>query len=366
MRRILSIALISVGLGTFASADTFNLHQGWNLVGSSSSIDLSKDFNNSNISVVWGYKNGQWQYFTSNDAIKSQIGNKYTMFTKTSPNEGFWVYAKKNFIVNLNSENNSSTSINQIPKDSNIEKLEKYLKDNDLSTINYNLENKTLLINPDQIMTTTSNGYFYGYDYKGHNIYLNYKAIELGAYNNIYVFNMLNDPAFKLDIAPVKTIGKQGLKIIKYNTLGNNIEKHDLIVLNGNKANAKIDSIVAAKNLFDNVNFLNLTKDDIVGNWTDKETNMSFEFKNDGTFKLKMPKDPNFALAFYVQDGETGTYTISNGGIIMNFSNGITAYSLAPSTINENNKSQLTLYSIFIDSNTNSDIRGGEVFLLNK
>ena len=101
---VLSFFLISVGLGTFASADTFNLLQGWNLIGSSSSVDLSKDFNNSNISVVWRYKNGQWQYFTSNDAIKSQIGNKYTLFTKTSPNEGFWVYAIGNVNINIGDE----------------------------------------------------------------------------------------------------------------------------------------------------------------------------------------------------------------------------------------------------------------------
>ena len=123
MKRLLSIALISVGLGTFASADTFNLHQGWNLVGSSSSVDLSKDFNNSNISVVWRYENGQWQYYTSSDAIKSQIGNKYTLFTKTSPNEGFWVKAIGNVNINIgdekaniqgyqNSDNNSTSTKN--------------------------------------------------------------------------------------------------------------------------------------------------------------------------------------------------------------------------------------------------------------
>ena len=121
MKRLLSIALISVGLGTFASADIFNLHQGWNLIGSSSSVDLSKDFNNSNISVVWRYENGQWQYYASSEAIKSQIGNKYTLFTKTSPNEGFWVYAIGNVNINVedkktnlqgyqNSDNNSSST----------------------------------------------------------------------------------------------------------------------------------------------------------------------------------------------------------------------------------------------------------------
>ena len=121
MRKLLSIALISVGLGTFANADTFNLHQGWNLVGSSNSVDLSKDFNKSNISVVWRYENGQWQYYTSSDAVKSQIGNKHILFTKTSPNEGFWVYAIGNVNINTgdkkaniqgyqNSDNNSTST----------------------------------------------------------------------------------------------------------------------------------------------------------------------------------------------------------------------------------------------------------------
>ena len=216
MKRLLSIALISVGLGTFASADTFNLHQGWNLVGSSSSVDLSKDFNNSNISVVWRYENGQWQYYASSEAIKTQIGNKYTLFTKTSPNEGFWVYAYNPLSINIGN-NNQQNSINSNTCNVDFSKVQNLEEPGSIDDINLDELNGKIFDNVDlskdifvknafvnltciKWVFESENG-VYSFDGNGHVVIKSssgsemgtYKIVDLGDNKNILIIEVGNE-----------------------------------------------------------------------------------------------------------------------------------------------------------------------------
>lgn len=108
MKKLLSIALITVGFSTLINADTFYLQPGWNLVGSSDSIDVAEYFNNDDIKIVWRYENGEWQYYTPNPDVASMINGQYPTFSFTNPNEGFWVYSLSNLIIDTNIDNNLS------------------------------------------------------------------------------------------------------------------------------------------------------------------------------------------------------------------------------------------------------------------
>ena len=103
MKKLIISAFAVLGL----SAATISLNPGWNLVGSTNSIDLSKDFNNSDIKVVWRWYNGEWQAFSPDENIRNLIQNKgFTLFTKTNPNDGFWVLTDNNININLENKNN--------------------------------------------------------------------------------------------------------------------------------------------------------------------------------------------------------------------------------------------------------------------
>ena len=118
MKKLIISAFTVLGL----SATTIHLNVGWNLVGSTNSIDLSKDFNNSDIKVVWRWHNGEWQAFSPDENIKNLIQNKgFTLFTKTNQNEGFWVLTDNNVNINLGNENNLTLLLPLVDKPTNFE-----------------------------------------------------------------------------------------------------------------------------------------------------------------------------------------------------------------------------------------------------
>ena len=100
LRKILSItALLSC-----LNADTFYLNKGWNLVGISQKsgvIDIHKTFNNSNIKVVWSYKNSKWYGFSPNKNTQTLITQKYEDLKEISGNRGFWIYTNDNIVIDL-------------------------------------------------------------------------------------------------------------------------------------------------------------------------------------------------------------------------------------------------------------------------
>jgi hypothetical protein len=91
MKKILSlITALMIG----ASAQTFNLVKGWQLVGASQDINVS-EFSNSNIVSVWTYDkiNKRWKAYLSNTSIDL---SKYNIdkLKKINKDEGFWVNSK--------------------------------------------------------------------------------------------------------------------------------------------------------------------------------------------------------------------------------------------------------------------------------
>jgi len=114
MKKLILSAITALGL----SATMINLNQGWNLIGSSNSVDLSKNLNNSNIKIVWRWHNGEWQAFSPNENIKKLIEKKgFTYFTITAAYEGFWVYANNPTSIEI--DNAPTTDLppfeNQLP-----------------------------------------------------------------------------------------------------------------------------------------------------------------------------------------------------------------------------------------------------------
>jgi len=109
MKKLLSVALL---LSSFAFAETVNIQAGWNLVGSSNSVDISQ-INNNNIKIIWRWHNGKWQAYTNYPEVQALLNNYgITEFTITDPNEGFWVYSIQPTTINLNASTNN-TDINQ-------------------------------------------------------------------------------------------------------------------------------------------------------------------------------------------------------------------------------------------------------------
>ena len=73
-----------------------SLIKGWNLIGATNKINLSKNFNK-DIIIIWGFdnKSKNWKFYSALENIK-KIAKNYTFFEKTEENSGFWVYSDKN------------------------------------------------------------------------------------------------------------------------------------------------------------------------------------------------------------------------------------------------------------------------------
>ena len=119
MKKVLSSIAI-MGLFIAANADTFNLHKGWNLIGSSYPINLeSQEFNNDNISLVFTYKDGKWYYFSNS------IKLNYPLITTIPANQGAWVYSKSDIVINYPSSA-LSTNLSTNVADTNLTYEQKY------------------------------------------------------------------------------------------------------------------------------------------------------------------------------------------------------------------------------------------------
>ena len=95
MKKILS-SIVLAGLISTVNADTFNLHKGWNLIGSSYPINIkNSEFNSSNIAIIFTYKNNKWFYYSNKYKLK-----KYPKINVIPANQGAWVYSKTNLVIN--------------------------------------------------------------------------------------------------------------------------------------------------------------------------------------------------------------------------------------------------------------------------
>ena len=110
MKKLLSVALI---LTTFGFANTVNLNTGWNLIGSSESVDVSK-ISDPNVKIIWRWHNNQWQAYSNDSQINSLISQyNFTTFTVTDPNEGFWVYSVAPTSIEIGDNTTATTSYPQ-------------------------------------------------------------------------------------------------------------------------------------------------------------------------------------------------------------------------------------------------------------
>jgi len=104
--------LISVSLITSSliATDNFNLHTGWNNIGSSNKIDITKTFNNPNIKVVWKYDNTtkKWLAYSPDETLQNKIQTLgFSKLDITKENEAFWILTAKD--INVNNEINTTS-----------------------------------------------------------------------------------------------------------------------------------------------------------------------------------------------------------------------------------------------------------------
>lgn len=107
MRKLLSMTLLSTLLMTGSSiAGTVYLEEGWNLKGSSCSMNVPAVFDKPEIVTVWKWKDNKW-YVWSPDENLMQVIEKYVaqgnvgILEEIEPYDGFWVYTNQPVYVDF-------------------------------------------------------------------------------------------------------------------------------------------------------------------------------------------------------------------------------------------------------------------------
>jgi hypothetical protein len=84
--------------------DITTLKSGWNLVSSKNIRDLNNTFKNKNISFIWRWKDGIWEFYSPKaNLTASAISAGYTTIKSIDDFDGFWIYFeyfKKTFVSN--------------------------------------------------------------------------------------------------------------------------------------------------------------------------------------------------------------------------------------------------------------------------
>ena len=109
MKKFLSIATCLAV--TSLSAQTLSVEKGWNLLGSNvNNVDISQF--NSNVKIVWKYKNGKW-YAGSNSPELNMLIQKdgFGLLKNINAGEGFWVLSTEKGSLNLNGEKAKTASL---------------------------------------------------------------------------------------------------------------------------------------------------------------------------------------------------------------------------------------------------------------
>ncbi len=109
----LRIFLLCAVFFAFAmSGEPVGIHRGWQIAGSSNSLESMDDFNRTYIDIVWFYddKTDQWRAFSADYTIKTLIQNSgFNKLSKVPAHKGFWILSEKSGILDMNTtENNSS------------------------------------------------------------------------------------------------------------------------------------------------------------------------------------------------------------------------------------------------------------------
>jgi len=140
---------IFIGITLFASllfSNKVKIFYGWNLIGSSTNIDLNKTFSNyPEISLIWSFDNEikDWQVFGNNNISRNLVSNSnYVKIDKTleNINIGLWVLNNGHLLevklIRIDNINSNSSIPLSFPT--------KYL-DNKCSDDRINLKNKSVL-----------------------------------------------------------------------------------------------------------------------------------------------------------------------------------------------------------------------------
>ena len=92
---------IALAFSVEAGAVTYNVHEGWNLLGAPCNIPAST-FNKDGIITVWKWTDCRWEVYSPDEKIKGLIeAYGLPIFDEVKALEGFWVNAKDRFSINL-------------------------------------------------------------------------------------------------------------------------------------------------------------------------------------------------------------------------------------------------------------------------
>jgi hypothetical protein len=92
VKKTLFIFLLSF---TTLFATTKKIYNGWNLVGTSSAVDLNRTFGNyPDISLIWGYDslNKNWFAWGNSESMKNRIIENYSFVKEIKDREGLWIF----------------------------------------------------------------------------------------------------------------------------------------------------------------------------------------------------------------------------------------------------------------------------------
>jgi len=103
------IILGVVACSSLLLADSYNINNGWKLLGALNDINLTKGFSHDCIKTVWGYNSStkRWKAYSPDTTIKNKIKNNSSTIDDTmniGKGKGFWVNSNCNLTINSDAE----------------------------------------------------------------------------------------------------------------------------------------------------------------------------------------------------------------------------------------------------------------------
>ena len=120
MKKLIVSSVMSLAVvGALSASETLNIHSGWQLLGSSNTVqDVASTFSSSNIKTVWIFDDttNSWRAYSPDSNLMQSIQNsdKIGVLNSIGNNKGFWVYATGDGSIVLGSNGDANTA--QTPK----------------------------------------------------------------------------------------------------------------------------------------------------------------------------------------------------------------------------------------------------------
>ena len=107
MKKLVLKTAVGLAVASVLNAtESLNIHQGWQLLGSSNDINVTNVFNKSDIKTVWIFdrKTQSWKAYSPDSNLMQLINDNANIgsLDYIAPNSGFWVYATGDDTIDIN------------------------------------------------------------------------------------------------------------------------------------------------------------------------------------------------------------------------------------------------------------------------